>query len=77
MEEYTKIIIDASTGTQTVVALTEEEIAQKQARIAELEQQRLEQVAEAERRAAAKQSAKDKLSALGLTEEEIAALAGA
>jgi hypothetical protein len=76
MEEYTKILIDASTGQQTVVPLTEEEIAQKQAQIAESEQRRLELIAEADQKAAAKESAWNKLAALGLTEEEIKALIG-
>lgn len=71
-----KTIIDCSTGTSTVVDLTDEEIAQNEARYIEWlasEQSRIEEQAKKE---AAKASALAKLTALGLTEEEAAALAG-
>lgn len=73
-ETLTKIIVDCSTGEQTTVPLTAEEIEQ-------MEAQRIEQeAAEAERLAAEAQTAQDKadaiaaLVALGLTEAQIAAL---
>lgn len=71
-----KTIIDCSTGTSTVVDLTDEEIAQNEARYVEWlasEQSRIEEQAAKE---AARASALAKLTALGLTEEEAAALAG-
>lgn len=70
----TKLIIDCSTGEQTEVELTAEEIAQREAdRIAEEERQAI-LAAEAAALAEAKASAEAKLAALGLTPEEIAAL---
>lgn len=71
-----KTIIDCSTGTSTVVDLTDEEIAQNEARYTEWlasEQSRIEEQAKKE---LARASALAKLAALGLTEEEAAALAG-
>lgn len=73
-ETLTKIIVDCSTGEQTTLPLTAEEIEQMQAQQAEAE------AAEAERLAAEAQVAQDKadavaaLVALGLTEAQIAAL---
>ena len=70
----TKVIVDCSTGEQTVVPLTAEEIADLQAAAAQAEQNRLAAEAEAAKVAAAKEAAQSKLAALGLTPEEIAAL---
>lgn len=70
----TKVIVDCSTGEQTVVQLTAEEIADLQAAAAQAEQDRLAAEAEAAKVAAAKEAAQNKLAALGLTPEEIAAL---
>lgn len=70
----TKLIIDCSTGTQTEVELTAEEVAELQSRQAAYAIQKAEEDAEAEARAAAKTSAESKLAALGLTAAEIAAL---
>lgn len=70
----TKVIVDCSTGEQTVVPLTAEEIADLQAAAAQAEQDRLAAEAEAAKVAAAKEAAQNKLAALGLTPEEIAAL---
>jgi len=72
----TKLIVDCSTGEQTVEFLTDEEIAQMEIDRANLEAQRAAETAEAEAKAAAKASALAKLAALGLTEEEAAAIAG-
>lgn len=72
----TKIVVDCSTGEQTEVELTAEELAQLEAdRQAALEAQASAE-AEAAARTAAKQAAEAKLLALGLTAEEIAALNG-
>ena len=73
----TKVIVDCSTGEQTVVPLTAEEIAQLEADRAAAEAARLAAEEEAATKAAAKASALAKLAALGLTEEEAAAIAGA
>lgn len=73
-EVITKLVIDCETGEQTVVPLTEEELAQRELdRIASEEAQAARQ-AEEQARADAKASAQAKLALLGLTEEEISAL---
>ena len=73
-----KTVVDASTGEVTIQPLTEEEIAELQARVAALEAEEAEAYIEAaailEAEEAAKESARAKLAALGLTEEEVAAL---
>ena len=69
-----KVIVDCSTGEQTVVPLTAEEIAELEAAAAKAEQERQAAEAEAAAKAAAKAAAEAKLAALGLTAEEIAAL---
>lgn len=76
-ETLTKVIVDCSTGEQSVVPLTEEEIAQLEADRAAAEEQRAAAEAEAQAKAAAKQSAQDKLKELGLSDIEIAAITGA
>lgn len=73
-ETLTKVVVDCSTGEQSIVPLTAEEIAQMEAnRIASEEQQAAAQ-AEAEAKEAARQSGIEKLMALGLSEEEANAL---
>ena len=69
-----KVIVDCSTGEQTVVPLTAEEIAELEAAAAQVEADRLAAEQEAAAVAAAKEAAQAKLAALGLTAEEIAAL---
>jgi regulator of protease activity HflC (stomatin/prohibitin superfamily) len=69
-----KVIVDCSTGEQTVVPLTAEEIAELEAVAAQAEAERLAAEAEATAKAEAKAAAESKLAALGLTPEEIAAL---
>ena len=66
-----KVIVDCSTGEQTVVPLTAEEIAELEAAAAQAEQDRLAAEAEAATKAAAKQALLDKL---GITQEEAALL---
>ncbi len=73
-ERYVKLIIDATTGTQEEVEMTAEEITEVQAMQIEFERRKEEELAAAEANAAAKASAEAKLSALGLTPEEIAAI---
>ena len=74
MTKPTKLIVDCSTGEQTVLELTDEEIAQLEADRAAAEAQRAEQEAAEAAKVAKRQSAADKLRALGLEEEEVAAL---
>jgi len=73
-ETLTKIVVDCSTGEQTVVPLTAEEIAQREADALAYAEQKATQEAEEAAKAAAKASAEAKLAALGLTADEIASL---
>jgi hypothetical protein len=73
-ETLTKIVVDCSTGEQTVVELTAEEMAQRELDAAAYAEAEAIRVAEADAVAEAKASAESKLTALGLTAEEIAAL---
>ena len=70
----TKIVVNCETGETTVVTLTSEEIAQREADAATFAAAEAERVAAEEAAQAAKESAQAKLAALGLTAEEIAAL---
>jgi regulator of protease activity HflC (stomatin/prohibitin superfamily) len=75
-EVITKLVIDCETGEQHVVPLTEEELAEReQMRLQAEAEQAARDLAEQEK-AAAKQSAIEKLAALGLSDNEIAALVG-
>jgi DNA-binding NarL/FixJ family response regulator len=65
--EITQLIFDGKTGIETVVALTTKELS-------ELETKNQQEFLEEQTKQAARQSALAKLAALGLTEEEIAAL---
>lgn len=73
-ETLTKVVVDCSTGEQSVLPLTAAEIADLEAAAAQAEQDRLAAEAEAASVQAAKEAAQAKLAALGLTAEEIAAL---
>jgi hypothetical protein len=73
-ERYVKLVIDATTGTQEEIEMTAEEITEVQAMQIEFERRKEEEIAAAEANAAAKASAEAKLSSLGLTPEEIAAI---
>ena len=73
-EVLTKIEVNCLTGEQSIVPLTEEEIAQRETDAAAFEVAEAERVAAAEAAAEAKASAEAKLAALGLTADEIAAL---
>lgn len=79
MEKPTKLIVDLSKPKgerETIVELTDEEIAQREAdAIKAQERIAAEEQAQAEAEAN-KQSAKDKLASLGLTEAEVIALLG-
>ena len=70
----TKLVVDCSTGITSEVEFTPEETIQYEIRKAEYTEWRRHQELEAEAKAEAKASALNKLEALGLTEEEAAAL---
>jgi len=78
-EVITKLVIDASLpeghpDKVQIIPLTEEELAQRELDRIAYEEAQAEREAEALAKAEAKASAQAKLAALGLTEEEIAAL---
>ena len=73
-ETLNKIVVDCSTGEQTIVPLTAEEIAQREIDAAAYVAQKAIEEAEAAAKATAKASAESKLAALGLSAEEIAAI---
>lgn len=73
MNEYKKAIHDVKTGETEILPMNKKEIEVIKRQQAELE---LEKLAEAEK-LASRESAKSKLTAIGLTDEEIAALVGA
>jgi len=74
-EVLTKVVVDCSTGEQTIVPLTAEEIAQREADAAAFAEAEAARVAAEEAKAALKASAKAKLVAgQPLTEEEAAVL---
>lgn len=76
MSRPTKIIMDCSTGVETIVELTDEEIEDLEQTTAIFHAKYLEEQAEKEAKEAAKASAFAKLTALGLTEDEAKAIAG-
>jgi hypothetical protein len=72
----TKIVVNCETGEVLEVELTAEEIAQREADQAAWEAEQAAIEADKQAKAEAKASAESKLSALGLTPDEIAALRG-
>jgi len=73
-EIITKLVVDCSTGEQTIVPLTAEELAQREADAIAYAEAKAIADAEAAAKATAKASAISKLGALGLSDAEIAAL---
>ncbi len=73
-EIITKLVVDCETGEQTVVPLTEEELAEREAMRIQAEADQAQREADELAKAEAKASAQAKLAALGLTEAEITAL---
>jgi citrate lyase alpha subunit len=73
-ETLTKVIVDCATGKSTIVPLTEKELAQREIDRLAFEQAEAERLAAEAEQEALKASANAKLTALGLTEDEIAAL---
>jgi hypothetical protein len=74
MTRPTRVEINCETGEETVIELTDAEIAELETARAQAEQDRIAAEADAAAVAAAKEAAQNKLAALGLTAEEIAAL---
>jgi len=74
MTKPTRLEVNCETGVQTVIELTDEEIAQMETDRANAEADRLVREAEAEAKTEARASALAKLAALGLSADEIAAL---
>ena len=75
-----KIVVDLSKPKgerESIIPLTDEEIAERDAMAVIAEAERVEQEALEAEKAAAKESANDTLAALGLSPEEIAAITGA
>ena len=72
-----KLTINATTGEQFFEDLTDEEIQELENFRVQSEERRAQEEAEAAASATAKASAIAKLTALGLTEEEAAQIAGA
>jgi citrate lyase alpha subunit len=73
-EVLTKIVVDCSDGSQTIVPLTEQELIQRELDAQAYAAQQAIQEAEEAAKAEAKASAEAKLKALGLSDAEIAAL---
>ncbi len=72
----TKLVVDCSTGITSEVELTDEEIAQREIDAIADAEKRAQLEAELQAAATAKQSAQNKLKALGLTDTEILAITG-
>jgi len=72
----TRLVIDCSTGERTIVPLTAEEIAEREALAAQALADQAAREAEETAKAEAKASGIAKLLALGLTEAEATALIG-
>jgi hypothetical protein len=74
MTTLTKLVVNCATGEQQEIPLSEEEIAQRELDLLAYEEAEAARIAAEEEKAALKESANAKLLALGLTEEEIAAI---
>ena len=74
MANPTRIEINCTTGVESIIELTDAEVAQMQADAAAAAERQAEEDAAAAEAAEAKASAQAKLAALGLTADEIAAL---
>jgi len=74
MPNPTRIEINCETGVESIIELTDAEVAQMQADATAAAERKAEEDAAVAAAEAAKASAQAKLAALGLTAEEIAAL---
>ena len=75
-ETLTKVVVNCADGTSEIVPLSPEEIAQRETDRLAWEAQEATRLAAEEAKAVAQASAVSKLTALGLTADEIAALKG-
>jgi hypothetical protein len=73
-EVITKLVVDCSTGEATEVPLTTEELAQRETDRLTYEAQEAARLVAEEAKETLKASANAKLTALGLTADEIAAI---
>jgi hypothetical protein len=73
-EVITKLVVDCSTGEATTVPLTTEELAQRETDRLAYEAQEATRLVAEEAKETLKASANAKLTALGLTADEIAAI---
>jgi hypothetical protein len=73
-EVITKLVVDCSTGIATEVPLTPEELAQRETDRLAYKAQEATRLAAEEEKETLKASANAKLTALGLTADEIAAI---
>jgi hypothetical protein len=69
-----KLVVNCETGEQELIPLTAEEIAQAEQDRLAYEAQEADRIKAEEEKAALQASANEKLLALGLTEDEIAAI---
>jgi hypothetical protein len=79
-ETPVKIVVDLSKPKgerESIIPLTDEEIAEREAQAVQAEAERVEREAIATQKAADAQAGRDALVALGLTEAQITALVGA
>jgi hypothetical protein len=76
MPNPTKVIIDCSTGIESIIELTDAEVAEMELEAGLAAQAQQDREAAEALKAAAAASAVSKLEALGLTADEIAALRG-
>ena len=76
MPKPTRIEINCETGEETIIELTDAEIAELEANAAVAAQEQADREAAESAKAAAAASAVAKLEAIGLTADEIAALRG-
>ena len=74
MTRPTRVEVNCTTGVESIIELTDAEIAQMEADAAAFAVQQAEREAAAAATAEAKASGQAKLAALGLTADEIAAL---
>jgi hypothetical protein len=74
MTTLTKLVVNCATGEQQEIPLSEEELAQREVDRLAFEEAEAAKLAAEEQKAVLKESANAKLVALGLTEEEIAAI---
>jgi membrane protein involved in colicin uptake len=73
-ETLNKIVVNCETGEQTIVPLTAEEIAQREADALAFAEAEAVRQAEADAKAEARASLEAKLAALGISPDELATL---